>query len=114
LHELILGYRSDFGSKKNKKISYPDKTFDNRRQTDVLLELSQDDVLRQSGSNLFGYSFGFPSDDSNKENKSIQSQLGIKTRVKNPNIKNTLLKSYKGVSKNMNNLIVPTSSTQTY
>lgn len=63
-----------------------------------MLEFSQEDFLRQSQVNLSDYSFGYPSDDWDKENKSIKSQMGVKTKINNHKIKNWVLKGYKGVS----------------
>jgi hypothetical protein len=63
LHKIISGYRSDFGFKKNSRINFPEQTFDDRRETEVMLEFSQEDFLRQSHVNLSDYSFGYPSDD---------------------------------------------------
>ena len=83
--------------KKRDKINYPSHTFDNRNEDEVMLQFSQEDFLRQSHVNLSDYSFGYPSDEGDKENRMSKSQLGGKTKSI-PRNKSTLLKSHKAVS----------------
>ena len=55
----------------------------------IKLDLSKEDLVRQSYAHINDYSFGFPVDFDNKENNSNQMNIGVKASVNNQKYKNS-------------------------